>query len=78
MLGNLKNPPEPFVDVIQTHFRLKSKAIIDQLDRWLKLDDGHATNGANNGGTATGTGSSGASFQRDVSELKNLLRSMSA
>lgn len=78
MLGNLKNPPEPFVDVIQTHFRLKSKAIIDQLDKWLKLDDGHTTNGANNGGTATGIGSSGAAFQRDVSELKTLLRSMSA
>ncbi len=76
MLGNLKNPPEPFVDVIQTHFRLKSKVIIEQLDKWLKLDDGHSTNGANNGGTATGTGSSGAPFQRDVAELKGLLSRM--
>lgn len=77
MLGNLKNPPEPFVDVIQTHFRLKAKSIIEQLDKWVKLDDGHATNGANNGGTATGTGSSGGAFQRDVTELKTLLRNLS-
>lgn len=78
MLGNLKNPPEPFEDVIRTHFRLKAKAIVEQLDRWTKLDDGHATNGANNGGTATGTGSSGAAFQRDVLELKTLLGRTSA
>jgi hypothetical protein len=76
MLGNLKNPPEPFVDVIQTHFRLKAKAISQQLDRWLKLDDGQATNGANNGGSITGSGNQGSAFQRDVSELKELLQRM--
>jgi len=78
MLGNLRNPPEPFVDVIQTHFRLKAKAITEQLDRWLKLDDGHPTNGANSGGMGGGTGTSGEAFQRDVSDLKALLKSMSA
>ncbi|KAG2137095.1 hypothetical protein DEU56DRAFT_912867 [Suillus clintonianus] len=45
MLGNLKNPPEPFGDVIRTHYRLKSQAIITQLDEWLVLDDGKATAG---------------------------------
>ncbi|KAG8794758.1 hypothetical protein FRC17_008233, partial [Serendipita sp. 399] len=54
MLGNLKNPPEPFQDVIQTHFRLKAKAITEQLDKWLAMDDGIPTNGANNGGYGGG------------------------
>ncbi|KAI0787135.1 hypothetical protein BC629DRAFT_1582278 [Irpex lacteus] len=42
MLGNLKNPPEPFADVIRTHFRLKARSIMKQLDDWLALDDGRA------------------------------------
>jgi len=79
MLGNLKNPPEPFVDVIQTHFRLKAKAITQQLDKWLKLDDGLPINGSNHGGSGSGgTGSAGAAFQRDVTELKALLRDLSS
>lgn len=49
MLGNLKNPPEPFKDIILTHFRLKAKSITTQLDEWLKLDDGKAMNGAGGG-----------------------------
>ncbi|CCA72505.1 hypothetical protein PIIN_06442 [Serendipita indica DSM 11827] len=76
MLGNLKNPPEPFEDVIRTHFRLKAKAITEQLDRWLKMDDGNATSGANNGGLSTNGGSAGAAFQQDVAELKALLRDL--
>jgi hypothetical protein len=79
MLGNLKNPPEPFVDVIQTHFRLKAKSITQQLDKWLKMDDGLPVNGSNHGGTASSaTGSAGAAFQRDVTELKNLLRDLAS
>ncbi len=45
MLGNIKNPPEPFKDIILTHFRLKSKSITKQLDEWLKQDDGKALSG---------------------------------
>lgn len=45
MLGNLKTPPEPFRDVILTHFRLKANSITKQLDEWLKLDDGKALSG---------------------------------
>lgn len=79
MLGNLKNPPEPFADVIQTHFRLKAKTIIQQLDKWVKLDDGLGINGMNNGGSGTGgSGSAGAAFLRDVTELKTLLQKISS
>ena len=41
MLGNLKAPPEPWADVIRTHFRLKAKSITAQLDKWLAEDDGN-------------------------------------
>jgi len=40
MMGNLKNPPEPFADVIRTHFRLKARSLQKQLDKWLSTDDG--------------------------------------
>lgn len=76
MLGNLRNPPEPFGDVIRTHFRLKAKSIISQLDEWLAQDDGEIT--ANDGGhfhmkNHAAPGSSSSTFQRDVEELKRLL-----
>lgn len=77
MLGNLKNPPEPFKDVIETHFRLKANSIIKQLDKWLPMDDGNSTNGVNNGGYSVLPGNSGNAFQRDVTELKTLLRNLS-
>lgn len=79
MLGNLKSPPEPFGDVIRTHFRLKAQSILTQLDGWLADDNGQPTVGdgahmamkdLNNGHTH---GSSSANFQRDVEELKSLL-----
>ncbi|KAG8774535.1 hypothetical protein FRC16_005064 [Serendipita sp. 398] len=79
MLGNLKNPPEPFQDVVKTHFRLKAKAITEQLDKWLTMDDGIATNGANNGGygvPASSNNTPGLAFQNDVKELKALLRTI--
>ena len=44
MLQNLKNPPEPFQEVIRTHFRLKANSIIKQLDNWVSLDDNKPTN----------------------------------
>ncbi|EJT97519.1 hypothetical protein DACRYDRAFT_84483 [Dacryopinax primogenitus] len=40
MMGNLKNPPEPFGDVIRTHFRLKARSLRTQLNKWLAMDDG--------------------------------------
>ncbi|KIK38459.1 hypothetical protein CY34DRAFT_772434, partial [Suillus luteus UH-Slu-Lm8-n1] len=45
MLGNLKNPPEPFGDLIRTHYHLKSQATITQLDKCLILGGGKATIG---------------------------------
>ena len=74
MLGNLKNPPEPFGDVIRTHFRLKARSLMTQLDEWLAQDDGRSiqTDGAM-GGRHPAAGSS-ASVQADVTELKGMLQ----
>lgn len=80
MLGNLKNPPEPFADVIRTHFRLKARSICTQLDEWLAQDDGKSTTG--DGGynikqlAAAAVGASSNGFQRDVDELKKVLKQL--
>ncbi|CAE6447861.1 unnamed protein product [Rhizoctonia solani] len=74
MLGNLKAPPEPFADVITTHFRLKARSLLKQLDEWLELDDGRALDGQNGGGQANSAGTgAGQALSRDVQELKSLL-----
>ncbi len=78
MLGNLKLPPEPFGDIIETHFRLKTHSIAAQLDEWLKLDDGKATSpdgGAYSGSRSEASGSSNG-FAKDVEELKQLLKKL--
>ncbi|KAI0690863.1 ubiquitin conjugating enzyme family protein [Cytidiella melzeri] len=76
MLGNLKNPPAPFADVIRTHFRLKARSIIKQLDEWLALDDGKAiqSDGMAMAGRHTAAGGSSQAFQTDVTELKGILQ----
>ncbi|KAF8505689.1 hypothetical protein F5888DRAFT_1651094 [Russula emetica] len=78
MLGNLKNPPEPFGDIIRTHFRLKARSISAQLDRWSSQDDGLAT--ANDGASSScgrmGIGGSANGLQTDVEELKRLLKQL--
>ena len=75
MLGNLRNPPEPFEDIIRTHFRLKARSIIAQLDQWLAQDDGKpiSQDGAS-GPRSAGVSSNG--FQADVEELKEELRKL--
>ena len=76
MLGNLRNPPEPFEDVIRTHFRLKARSIAAQLDKWLAEDDGKQTSG-DGGGYLTvksEAGSSSNGFAKDVDDLKGTLR----
>lgn len=78
MLQNLRNPPEPFGDVIRTHFRLKAASLMKQLDQWLADDDGKSTNtdGAYmnpKGNNATGSSNG---FQNDVAELKSLLQTL--
>jgi hypothetical protein len=77
MLGNLKCPPEPFADIIRTHFRLKAKSIAAQLDQWLAQDDGKSTTGDGgiNGGRQE-AGSSTNGFAQDVNELKDLLKKL--
>jgi hypothetical protein len=78
MLGNLKNPPEPFGDIIRTHFRLKARSVSTQLDRWLSQDDGLATvnDGASSGCGRGGMGGSMNGLQVDVEELKRLLKQL--
>ncbi|KAI0775857.1 ubiquitin conjugating enzyme family protein [Trametes elegans] len=78
MLGNLKNPPEPWGDVIRTHFRLKARSISAQLDKWLAEDDGApmVADGAYNQKTPASGSSNG--FAEDVAELKALLAKMQA
>lgn len=81
MLGNLKNPPDPFGDVIRTHFRLKARSITKQLDEWLAQDDGRQiqADGASSYGSprhATAPGTSVTAFGADVNELKQLLQKL--
>ena len=75
MLGNLKNPPEPFEDVIRTHFRLKAKSIGAQLDDWLSKDDGKEMPNERTYGTSK-EGSSGNAMPADVAELKKLMKDL--
>ncbi|KAH7105452.1 hypothetical protein BKA62DRAFT_689728 [Auriculariales sp. MPI-PUGE-AT-0066] len=77
MLGQLKNPTEPFGAVIRTHFKLKKKAMTKQLDDWVRQDDGQATMG--DGGNTSPSGSAGGSnpqFAKDVEELKKLIQAL--
>ncbi|KAF6762638.1 ubiquitin conjugating enzyme family protein [Ephemerocybe angulata] len=79
MLGNLKNPPEPFGDIIRTHFRLKAKSISAQLDDWLRKDDGKPLSGEGAGYSPgrepAGTGSSNG-FAKDIEELKAAMQKL--
>ena len=80
MLGNLKNPPEPFGDIIRTHYRLKAKSIEAQLDDWLSKDDGKATIGDGAGfggpGSKPEVGSSTNGFKQDIEEMKKLMKAL--
>lgn len=77
MLDALKNPPEPFGEVIRTHFRLKARAIGKQLDKWLEADDGNGLAGdgaeySTAGGRNSGSGSSNG-MKADVDAMKKLM-----
>ncbi|KII94754.1 hypothetical protein PLICRDRAFT_47766 [Plicaturopsis crispa FD-325 SS-3] len=78
ILGNLKNPPEPFGDIVRTHFRLKAREITAQVDRWLAEDDGKPT--TNDGGgyhsSKPAAGGSSSDFRKDVEEIKSILKKM--
>ena len=80
MLGNLKSPPEPFADIIRTHFRLKARSISSQLDDWLSKDDGKAVflDGGVYSGVNPKMDSSGSSngFSKDIVELKEILKKL--
>ena len=79
MLGNLRNPPEPFEDVIRTHFRLKARSLMQQLDDWLALDDGRNldSDGASSVARQRANQSGGSTtFQKDVEDLKQALQAL--
>ena len=78
MLGNLRNPPEPFADVIRTHFRLKSRSLTKQLDAWLAQDDGKPLEKDGGMSAARHRGATGSSqaFRKDVEDLKAALRNL--
>lgn len=77
MLENLKHPPEPFEDVIRTHYRLKARSIKAQLDQWLIQDDGKATTSDGGGyGSERVAGGSNNGFKADVDAMKKLLDSL--
>lgn len=81
MLGNLKNPPEPFEDIIRTHFRLKARSITAQLNEWVAQDDGKATTpdgGGYSNATKPVAGSSNNGLRKDVDELKEILAQLQA
>lgn len=77
----MKNPPEPFADVIRTHFRLKARSISSQLDDWLSKDDGKVTSpdgGVYSAGVNSKLDSSGSSngLSKDIVELKAILKKL--
>jgi hypothetical protein len=79
MLGNILNPPEPFGDIIRTHFRLKADSIAAQLDRWITQDDGKpitADGGSSYFGNRGEAGSSSSGFAKDVGEMKRILKQL--
>jgi hypothetical protein len=80
MLGNIRNPPEPWEDVIRTHFRLKARSITKQLSHWLQIDDGRhiAEDGAGIEGRSPAGGGGGSSngMKKDVDALVELMNSL--
>lgn len=78
MLDNLRNPPEPFEDVIRTHFRLKARSIMTQLDEWLAKDDKAVTVGDGGGFSQRAYPGAGNDFAQDVNDMKALLRELEA
>jgi hypothetical protein len=80
MLGNLRSPPEPWEDVIRTHFRLKARSITKQLNLWLQTDDGRQTAedgaGVESRSSAAGSGGSSNGMKKDVDALVELMNSL--
>lgn len=79
MLDALQNPPEPFEDVIRTHFRLKARSLKKQLGNWLREDDHRAL--ASDGAEYSSAGrnsstSSSNDFKADIVTLKSLLNDL--
>lgn len=76
MIQSLKNPHPAFADVIKTHFKMKSRVIKEQLDRWLREDDGQPLKVDSHVGAVSqafsGTGVD-TMFQKNVEEMKRLL-----
>ena len=78
MLGNINNPPEPFAEIIRTHFRLKARSIAAQLDQWLAQDDGKSTTtGEYQGpGQKDSAGGSSNGFAKDIADMKRAMQQL--
>lgn len=80
MLGNLRNPPEPWEDVIRTHFRLKARSITKQLNSWLETDDGRQISedgaGIENRTPAAGGGGGVNGMKKDVDALVEIMKGL--
>jgi hypothetical protein len=73
MLRMLRDPPEPFGDIVRTHFRLKAKSLLAQLDEWLAKDDGKDLAGEGTDLHDRRSGSARSSLKSDIDEMKKLL-----
>lgn len=75
MLEYLKKPAEGFEDIIETHFRYKSREIRAQLDKWVEEDDGgslhHDSMNAIHGRFSMSSASSTASSAGDPNGAAN-------
>ena len=76
MLGNLREPPEPFEDVIRTHFRLKAKEISKQLDKWLEMDDKKAISPEYSSSESTSKAAESGALKTSVTKLKEMLKQL--
>ncbi|OXC68093.1 hypothetical protein AYX13_03304 [Cryptococcus neoformans] len=75
MANNIKNPPHPFESEIKTHFRLKAKAIRQQIEQWREMDDNKEVEADYWGGAHTSAASalSNRSFETAAKEVLRLL-----
>ncbi|KIR36597.1 ubiquitin-conjugating enzyme family protein [Cryptococcus deuterogattii MMRL2647] len=77
MANNIKNPPHPFENEIKTHFRLKAKAIRQQIEKWREMDDSKEVEADYWGGAHAHTSVTSAlskrSFEAAAKEVLRLL-----
>ncbi|KAE8257269.1 hypothetical protein A4X13_0g2464 [Tilletia indica] len=84
MLANLKEPPHPWKELIEGHFRAKGKEILQLVQKWLDEDDGRRL--AGDGGAYMGRydvsdeteGPKDPQFRINVTSLRELMEKLQA